>query len=80
MITSFTLTSLSCNFTIPSYSIQTTLKPILKKIWTKHAVMEYKEELVNIFDTKWYKKISSTATPGETLKINRENFGLSQTE
>jgi len=53
MITSFTLTSLSYNFTIPSYSIQTTLKPILKEIWTKHAVMEDKEKLVNSPNKKY---------------------------
>ena len=44
------------------------------------AVVEDEEELVNIFDTKWYKEISSSTTPGEAMRIYRENFGLSQTE
>lgn len=42
-------------------------------------IVEYGEELINIFDTNWYKEISSSTTPGETLKIYRENLRLSQT-
>ena len=38
------------------------------------------EEFVNIFDTKWYKEITTSTTPGEVLKIYRENLGLSQTD
>ncbi len=51
-----------------------------KKFGQNIAVMDDEEELVNIFDTTWYKEISSSTTPGEALKIYRENFGLSQTE
>ena len=51
-----------------------------KKFGQNIAVMEDDEELVNIFDTKWYKEISSSTTPGEALKIYRENFGMSQAE
>lgn len=42
-------------------------------------VVEDDEELVNIFDTRWYKEISRSTTPGEVMRIYRENFGLSQT-
>jgi hypothetical protein len=50
MITSFTLTSLSYRFIIPSYPIQTTLKLILKEYLPKHAAMEDDEEFnLNIF-------------------------------
>ena len=38
------------------------------------------EELLNIFDTDWYKDISEATTPGDALKIYRENFGLTQAE
>ena len=38
------------------------------------------EELVNIFETDWYKEISAATTPGERLKIYRENLGLTQAE
>ena len=39
-------------------------------------LVEDKEETVNIFDTAWYKQISSALTPGEAMKIYRENHGL----
>ncbi len=38
------------------------------------------EELVNAFETDWYKEISRKTTPGDALKVYRENLGLSQTE
>ncbi|RLC19100.1 MAG: XRE family transcriptional regulator [Deltaproteobacteria bacterium] len=38
------------------------------------------EELVNVFETDWYKEISRTITPGDVLKVYRENIGLSQAE
>jgi len=41
-------------------------------------VVENDEELLNIFDTDWYKDVSKATTPGDTLKIYRENFGLTQ--
>jgi DNA-binding XRE family transcriptional regulator len=43
-------------------------------------VVKDDEELVSIFDTKWYQEISRSTSPGETMKIYRENLGLSQTE
>jgi transcriptional regulator with XRE-family HTH domain len=41
-------------------------------------VVEDDEEFLNIFDTDWYKDISEATTPGDALKIYRENFGLTQ--
>jgi transcriptional regulator with XRE-family HTH domain len=43
-------------------------------------VVENDEELLNIFDTDWYKDVSEATTPGDTLKIYRENFGLTQAD
>jgi DNA-binding XRE family transcriptional regulator len=43
-------------------------------------VIEGSEKKENIFDTKWYKKIRTSITPGEIVKMYRENLGLSQTE
>ena len=43
-------------------------------------VVENDEELLNIFDTNWYKYVSEATTPGDTLKIYRENFGLTQAD
>jgi transcriptional regulator with XRE-family HTH domain len=36
--------------------------------------------MVNIFETEWYKRIRSTTTPGEVLRIYRENARLTQEE
>ncbi len=36
------------------------------------------EEHVNIFETDWYRSIKSGMTPGDNLKIYRENHGLTQ--
>ncbi|MCL2459098.1 MAG: helix-turn-helix domain-containing protein [Desulfobulbus sp.] len=36
------------------------------------------DELVNIFETEWYKKTRAEMTPGDVLRIRRENAGLSQ--
>lgn len=43
-------------------------------------VMQDNEEMVDVFDTKWYKEISTATTPGETMKIYRENSKLTQEE
>ena len=36
------------------------------------------DEVVNIFQTDWYRDIRSTTTPGDNLRIYRENHGLTQ--
>ena len=36
------------------------------------------EENVNIFETNWYRDIESRMTPGDNLRIYRENHGLTQ--
>jgi DNA-binding XRE family transcriptional regulator len=38
------------------------------------------DELINVFETDWYKKIKSQTTPGNNLKIYREIHGLKQEE
>ncbi|MCK4728445.1 MAG: helix-turn-helix transcriptional regulator [Desulfobacterales bacterium] len=43
-------------------------------------IVDEDEELVNIFDTHWYKGIKKAITPGDTLRIYRENRGLTQTK
>ena len=39
---------------------------------------ESDEENVNIFETDWYRDIKSRMTPGDNLRIYRENHGLTQ--
>ena len=36
-------------------------------------------DLVDIFETDWYKRVKSGTTPGDNLRIYRENRGLTQT-
>ena len=43
-------------------------------------VCEPDEEQVDIFSTTWYHEVSTQTTPGEILKMYRENRGMSQTE
>ena len=38
------------------------------------------DEIVNIFETDWYTQIKSKMTPGDNLKIYRENQGWTQTQ
>ena len=38
------------------------------------------DDLVNIFESDWFSSIDSKMTPGENLRIYRENAGFSQTE
>ena len=38
------------------------------------------EDMVDIFETEWYKKTSAATTPGEVLRIYRENAELTQEE
>ena len=39
-------------------------------------IVEDEYELVNIFETTWYKQITATITPGDALTVYRENNGL----
>ena len=38
------------------------------------------DELVDVFQTDWYKRIKKTMTPGTYMKIFRENRKMTQTE
>jgi len=39
-----------------------------------------KDELIDIRDTGWYKKMKKNWKPGESIKIYRDNSGYSQTK
>ena len=38
------------------------------------------DDVVNIFETDWYRQITSSITPGHNLKIYRENSGWTQAQ
>ena len=41
---------------------------------------EQDDEVLDIFETDWYTQIRSRMTPGDNLKIYRENRGWTQTQ
>jgi len=43
-------------------------------------VIEKDQGYINIFETEWFKEIKKQITPGEILRIYRENIGMSQAE
>jgi DNA-binding XRE family transcriptional regulator len=45
-----------------------------------HLTDEGEEELVDIFETDWYREIKAKTSPGDNLRIYRENCGLTQTQ
>ena len=54
------------------------LEYLQDKFGSDIKIMDDEEELTNIFSTDWFKNISATTTSGETVKIYRENFNLTQ--
>jgi len=43
-------------------------------------ILQDEDELVDIFKTDWFKKINKDTSPGESIKIYRQNLGLTQAE
>jgi DNA-binding XRE family transcriptional regulator len=56
------------------------LLSVLKEEYGKevHIDKEDENELVNIFQTEWYKKTRAKTTPGDNMKIYRELHKLTQ--
>ncbi|QTA87309.1 helix-turn-helix domain-containing protein [Desulfonema magnum] len=51
-----------------------------KEFGPDFEISDADEEFVDIFETDWYREISAATTPGDVLKIYRENMGLTQAE
>lgn len=43
-------------------------------------INEENDELIDIFQTDWFKDIDKATTPGDSIRIYRENIGLTQEE
>ena len=41
---------------------------------------EQGDEIVPVFETEWYRRIKSSMTPGDNLKIYRDNRGWTQAQ
>ena len=52
----------------------------LKKDYTVEIENREDEEYEYIADSDWFQEIKEKVAPGDTIKIYRENAGLSQTE
>jgi DNA-binding XRE family transcriptional regulator len=53
---------------------------VLKKEYGDKMILtkEDDEELVDVFQTDWYKRVKKGLTPGKNLKIYRQNMHLTQ--
>jgi DNA-binding XRE family transcriptional regulator len=62
--------------------IPSRLVTVLKKEYGKKVRLtkEDDDELLDIFQTDWYRRIKKTLTPGTNLKIYRQNLGLTQAQ
>jgi len=43
-------------------------------------VEENEDELIDIFETEWFQKMNQSTTSGESVRIYRQNRGLTQAE
>ncbi len=50
------------------------------KYGNKFEVIEEQDQLIDITETDWFKNINILTSSGETIKIYRQNIGLTQTE
>ena len=55
---------------------------VLKEVYGKRVklIKENDEELVDVFETEWFKKIDSKMTPGKNMRIYREIHKMTQDE
>ena len=62
--------------------ISSKLIAVLEEEFGKDLLLaeERDEETVDIFASDWYREIQSQTTPGDNLKIYRENRGLTQAQ
>jgi DNA-binding XRE family transcriptional regulator len=60
--------------------IPTRIVAVLRKEYGDKVKLteEDDDELVDVFQTEWYKRVKKTLTPGANLKIYRQNMRLTQ--
>jgi DNA-binding XRE family transcriptional regulator len=56
------------------------LEALKSEYGAKLRIYEDDEEYVNITETDWYKEIKEQTTPGDAIRVYRENLGLTQTQ
>jgi DNA-binding XRE family transcriptional regulator len=64
--------------------IPASLMTVLKKEYGKGVRLvedaDSDEELVDVFQTDWYKRTASRLTPGKNLRIYRNNYKMTQAQ
>ena len=64
---------------IPNWMLSRLKKEYKTRLIIKKDVdKDYKKDLLNIFETDWFSEIESKITPGENMRMYRENENLSQ--
>ena len=55
---------------------------VLKEVYGKKVklIKENDDELVDVFDTEWFKNINAQMTPGKNMRIYREIHKMTQEE
>jgi DNA-binding XRE family transcriptional regulator len=68
--------------TVKGSNVPSKILSLLKKEYGKnlHITEDKDEELLNVFNTDWYKNIKKTITPGFNLKLYRGMKKLTQAE
>ena len=56
------------------------LKRLKKEYGKNVSLLDEDDSLVDIFETAWYKTTEKRSSPGESIRIYRENKGLTQVE
>lgn len=52
-----------------------------QKYGSSFEIIEEKEnDLIDIFETDWFKRVNQSSTPGESIRIYRQNRGFTQEE
>lgn len=65
---------------IPSWMISRLKREYKSNLEIKKDGDQIDDDLVNIFETDWFSSVEAKMTPGDNLRIYRENAGLSQSE
>ena len=56
------------------------LSTLMEECGSAVNIVENDDDLVNVFETDWYKSVKAKTLPGDFLRIYRENKGLTQAE
>jgi len=56
------------------------LEVLKNEYGTKLKIFEGDDETIEVTETSWYKEIKAQTTPGDAMRIYRENAGMTQAQ